>query len=133
MGIYWYASVCLSVYAGVLRTRLYCANQYQIILVYLLKFGGIQFNFIILDVSQIKVVFILRMFSFIEDMMMWWWQAWCEERRRQEEVLPTKNSLHFEQWWKYFETSWRGRASPVSSFSLPSFSFMPIYRHRYIY
>ena len=54
--------------AEVLRTRLYCSNWYRIILVYLLKFGGIQFNFIISDVSQIKVVFILRMFSFIDDM-----------------------------------------------------------------
>ena len=53
---------------GVWKTGLYCANWYWKILVYLLKFGGIQFNFIISDVSQIKVVFILRMFAYIDDM-----------------------------------------------------------------
>ena len=38
-------------HAGVWKTGLYCATWYQKILVYLLKFRGIQFNFIISDVS----------------------------------------------------------------------------------
>ena len=115
--------------SGMLITGLYCSNRYRIILVYLLKFRGIQFNFIISDVSQIKVVFILRMFSFIDDVGKWWWQAWCEEGRREQEVLLTKHPLYFET---MFQTIWGSRATLVSSFYLPSFSLMPIYRHRYI-
>ena len=117
------------------KTWLYCINWQWKILVYLLTFRVIQVTFLISDVSQIKVVFILRMFSLLitwgsDDGM----HGVGKERREEDEYLLTIVCI-FKQWWKYFQTSWEAElllSALVSSSLLPSFSFMPIYGHIYI-